>query len=100
MTLDISNTDKLNVFRQECARQGISLLPPDINRSEVEFSVEYDKGKTEKGAIRSALTAVRTVGAAPMGQIVAEREAAGAFRSAAHASALQSLTLIPSAVFC
>ncbi|WP_341702498.1 DNA polymerase III subunit alpha [Ferrovibrio sp.] len=81
MTLDISNTDKLNVFRQECARQGISLLPPDINRSEVEFSVEYDKGKAEKGAIRYALAAVRNVGAAPMGQIVAEREKGGTFRS-------------------
>jgi DNA polymerase-3 subunit alpha len=81
MTLDISNTDKLNVFRQECARQGIGLLPPDINRSDVEFSVEYDKGKAEKGAIRYALAAVRNVGAAPMGQIVAEREANGAFKS-------------------
>lgn len=79
MTLDISNTDKLNVFRQECARQGIALLPPDINRSQVEFSVEYDKH--EKGAIRYALSAVRNVGAAPMAQIVAEREKNGPFKS-------------------
>lgn len=79
MTLDISNTDKLNVFRQECARQGIALLPPDINRSQVEFSVEYDKH--EKGAIRYALSAVRNVGAAPMAVIVAEREKNGPFKS-------------------
>src|SRR5690606_5375692 len=79
MTLDISNTDKLNVFRQECARQGISLLPPDINRSEVEFSVEYDAAG--KGAIRYALAAVRNVGAAPMAQIVAERKTNGPFIS-------------------
>ncbi|HEX6956844.1 MAG TPA: DNA polymerase III subunit alpha [Ferrovibrio sp.] len=79
MTLDISNTDKLNVFRQECARQGIALLPPDINRSDVEFSVEYDAAG--KGAIRYALAAVRNVGAAPMGQIVAEREKGGTFKS-------------------
>jgi DNA polymerase-3 subunit alpha len=79
MTLDLSNTDKLNVFRQECARQGIGLLPPDVNRSEVEFSVEYDKA--EKGAIRYALAAVRNVGAAPMGQIVEERKAGGSFKS-------------------
>ena len=80
MTLDISNTDKLNVFRQECARQGITLLPPDINKSLVEFSVEYDKNH-EKGAIRYALSAVRNVGAAPMAVIVAEREKNGPFRS-------------------
>ncbi|WP_298728327.1 DNA polymerase III subunit alpha [uncultured Ferrovibrio sp.] len=79
MTLDISNTDKLNVFRQECARQGISLLPPDVNKSEVEFSVEYDANG--KGAIRYALAAVRNVGAAPMAQIVAERDKGGPFKS-------------------
>ena len=79
MTLDISNTDKLNVFRQECARQGITLLPPDVNRSEVEFSVEYDAAG--KGAIRYALSAVRNVGAAPMAQIVAERQQNGPFKS-------------------
>src|SRR5882672_6298203 len=40
MTLDLGNTDKLNVFRQELDRLGIRLLPPEINRSEVEFTVE------------------------------------------------------------
>ncbi len=79
MTLDISNTDKLNVFRQECVRQNIALLPPDVNRSEVEFSVEYDANG--KGAIRYALAAVRNVGAAPMSQIVAERDRGGPFQS-------------------
>lgn len=83
MTLDISNTDKLNVFRQECARQGIGLLPPDINRSAVEFAVEYDGDPAAggRGAIRYALAAVRNVGAAPMAQIVAERGVNGPFRS-------------------
>ncbi len=40
MTLDLGNTDKLNVFRQELKRLGIRLLPPDVNRSEVAFAVE------------------------------------------------------------
>src|SRR5215472_13469547 len=40
MTLDLGNTDKLNVFRQELDRLDIKLLPPDINRSEVTFAVE------------------------------------------------------------
>jgi DNA polymerase III alpha subunit len=42
MTLDLGNTDKLNHFRQELSRLGIALLPPDINRSDVAFSVETD----------------------------------------------------------
>src|SRR5690606_38211340 len=29
MTLDLGNTDKLNVFRQELSRLAIPLLPPD-----------------------------------------------------------------------
>ncbi len=79
MTLDISNTDKLNVFRQECSRQGIPLLPPDINRSEVEFGVE--QLADGKGAIRYALAAVRNVGAAAMAQVVAARKVGGPFKS-------------------
>ena len=77
MSLDIGNTDKLNVFRQECARLGIRVLPPDINRSEVEFSVEPVSGGS---AIRYALAAVKGVGAAAMREIVAERKANGPFK--------------------
>ncbi|HEV8015287.1 MAG TPA: DNA polymerase III subunit alpha [Stellaceae bacterium] len=77
MTLDLGNTDKLNEFRQECARLAIRLLPPDINRSEVEFSVEAAK---DGAAIRYALAAVKGVGAAAMREILAERKANGPFK--------------------
>src|SRR5471030_2166274 len=70
MTLDLGNTDKLNVFRQELARLGIKLLSPDINRSAVEFTVEDTKSGA---AIRYALAAVKGVGAHAMQSIVAER---------------------------
>ncbi len=33
MTLDIGNTDRLNIFRQEAQRLGVTVAPPDINRS-------------------------------------------------------------------
>jgi DNA polymerase III subunit alpha len=53
------------------------VLSPDINRSEVGFSVEM----TPQGAaIRYALAAVKGVGAAAMGEIVATRKAGGAFK--------------------
>ncbi|HZB90229.1 MAG TPA: DNA polymerase III subunit alpha [Stellaceae bacterium] len=77
MTLDLGNTDKLNVFRGECDRLGIKLLPPDINRSNVAFAVE----STPQGmAIRYALAAVKGVGAQAMRQLVEERAARGPFR--------------------
>jgi DNA polymerase III subunit alpha len=71
MNLDLGNTDKLNVFRQELARLGIKLLSPDINRSAVEFTVEDARSGA---AIRYALAAVKGVGAQAMQSIVAERE--------------------------
>jgi len=79
MMLDTGNTDKLNQFRQEATRLGIALLPPDINRSEVEFTVEADP-KTGKPAIRYALAAVKGVGGQAMRDLVAERRANGAFK--------------------
>ncbi|MEQ9641796.1 MAG: DNA polymerase III subunit alpha [Alphaproteobacteria bacterium] len=76
MTLDINNTDKLNVFRQEADRLDIELLPPDINNSAVEFSVEAKDGQ---GAIRYALGGIRNVGREAMRSLVAERDGNGAF---------------------
>src|SRR5579883_3288078 len=82
MTLDLGNTDKLNLFRQELDRHGIRLLPPDINRSEPEFSVEPDPA-TGRPAIRYALAAIKGVGAQAMADLVAERERRGPFKDLA-----------------
>jgi DNA polymerase-3 subunit alpha len=79
MTLDLGNTDKLNQFRQEAVRLRIALLPPDINRSDVEFTVETDP-KTARPAIRYALAAVKGVGAQAMHELLAERRVNGSFK--------------------
>jgi DNA polymerase-3 subunit alpha len=78
MTLDMGNTDKLNIFRQELQRLGIALLPPDVNASDAVFTVERtaDGGK----AIRYALGAVKGVGTAAMSALVAERAAGAPFK--------------------
>ncbi len=83
MTLDLGNTDKLSIFKQELKRAGISLLPPDVNRSEVEFSVERTTDPSEQpgGAIRYALAAIKNVGRQAMEALVAEREQGGEFAS-------------------
>jgi DNA polymerase-3 subunit alpha len=79
MTLDLGNTDKLNTFRQELARLGVPLLPPDINMSEPHFSVETSPDG--KQAVRYALAAVKNVGAHAMALVVAERKANGPYKS-------------------
>jgi DNA polymerase-3 subunit alpha len=67
MTLDMGNTDKLAEFRSEAGRLGITVEPPSINRSGVEFDVA---GTT----IRYALAALKGVGRAAVETIVAARE--------------------------
>jgi DNA polymerase-3 subunit alpha len=85
MTLDLSNTDKLAGHMQECARLGIPILPPDINRSGAEFRVEVTP--EGKQAIRFALAAVKRVGEAAMRDLVAARDACGPFASLADLAA-------------
>ena len=79
MTLDLGNTDKLNIFRQELDRLGIELLQPNVNRSLATFGVEYENG--EQGAIRYALAAVKNVGMHAMQALAAERSENGAYNS-------------------
>jgi DNA polymerase-3 subunit alpha len=80
MTLDLGNTDKLSVFKDELKRLGIPLLPPDINESGAAFTVCPPGEIYPNGAVRYALAAVKNVGAQAMSAVVAEREAAGPFR--------------------
>jgi DNA polymerase-3 subunit alpha len=43
MTLDLGNTDKLAVFKQDLNKMGIDLRTPDINESDALFKVEYEQ---------------------------------------------------------
>jgi DNA polymerase-3 subunit alpha len=72
MSLDISNTDKLAMFYQDARRSGVTIRPPDINRSDADFSVEG-------GEVLYALGAVRNVGLQAMQHLVSVREEGGRF---------------------
>jgi DNA polymerase-3 subunit alpha len=82
MSLDLGNTDRLNVFRQELDRLGVPLLGPDINRSGVEFTVEPRDHENGGGlaAIRYALSAIKNVGRGAMEAVVRERETNGKYK--------------------
>ena len=71
MSLSIGNTDKLAALRQEAERLGISVLPPDINRSGANF--KPDTTADGKPAIRYGLAAVKKVGMAAMEALVKAR---------------------------
>src|SRR5438046_8905740 len=84
---EINNTDKISVFVGECKRMGISILPPDINKSRLKFTPETWEGPqrpdtaaaTELNAIRYGLAAIKNVGEAAMAMAIGERDERGEF---------------------
>jgi len=71
--------DKIATAVAECRRLGIEVLPPDVNRSQVNFSIEPDEGGNP--AIRFGLNAIKNVGVGAVEPLVAERLKDGEFES-------------------
>lgn len=69
LTHNMSDIKKLNFFLGECRRMGINTLGPDINESQLNFSVN------EEEEIRFALAGIKGVGQAAVEAIVEERQA-------------------------
>jgi DNA polymerase-3 subunit alpha len=74
MSSEMSDTDKVRVFYEDCRANGITMLAPDINLSGYRFE---PVSATE---IRYGLGAIKGSGEAAIGAIVAEREANGPFK--------------------
>ena len=74
MSFDMAQTDKLSLFVEDIRRSGVECLPPDVNSSQADFSVE-------DGKVRYALGALKGVGEKAMEALVAERAAKGAYRT-------------------
>ncbi len=66
--------DKLNLYISECYRLGIKLLPPDINESGKEFTVN------NSGDIIYSLNAIKGLGASAVNNIITARKN-GSFKS-------------------
>lgn len=69
-----TRNEKIALIVSECKRMGLSLLPPDINMSDVEFTIEH-------GNIRFGLSAIKNVGDAAIESILEARVADGSFRT-------------------
>lgn len=68
LTHNKGDIDKINFFLRECKRLGIKALGPDINESELNFTVN------EKGAIRFGLSALKGVGETPVSELLKARK--------------------------
>src|SRR5437660_9675363 len=95
---EINNTEKISLFVGECKRMGISILPPDINRSGLKFIPEFAVDGSDDSAraaadqrsaitdrsynaIRYGLAAIKHVGTSAMEATICEREQRGDFQS-------------------
>ena len=80
MNNHIGTPEKFPKYKSGCKIHNIIVLPPDLNKSHVNFSVELIPGKNNPN-IRFGLAAVKNVGAAAADTIISEREANGDYKS-------------------
>lgn len=74
MTSVMDNTSKVSEYIFTCRQMGITILPPDINEGESNFSANDN-------SIRYALAAIKGVGRPVIDTIVAERIAGGCYKT-------------------
>lgn len=73
LSAEMNHTDTVVVMLAECARLGLNVLPPDINRSGYRFAVSSDQ------EVFYGLGAIKGVGESAIEGIMAERDANGKF---------------------
>ena len=74
LTCNKSDITKVTKFMEECKRMGVQVLGPDVNESELNFSVN------QNGAIRFGMAGIKGVGESAVGAIVREREKNGKYK--------------------
>ncbi|WP_228030473.1 helix-hairpin-helix domain-containing protein [Gimesia benthica] len=74
LSCGMESHERINEHVDDCRRMKIEVLPPDINRSDVEFSVDGEK-------IRFGMGAIKGVGEQALEEVVKEREENGQYSS-------------------
>jgi DNA polymerase-3 subunit alpha len=78
MSVSKNEIEKVALYAADCRRMGIQVLPPDVNKSYWDFSIEdQPEGKS---AIRFGLGAIKNVGQGPVDAILSSREKSGPFK--------------------
>ena len=73
ISLEASNAEKMSFYLKEARDMGIELIAPDINRSDVDFSVVNQE-------ILFGLKGIKSIGLASLKDIIEEREKKGPFK--------------------
>ncbi|MCX6704510.1 MAG: DNA polymerase III subunit alpha, partial [Candidatus Woesebacteria bacterium] len=74
LTAESDDKDKVTAAINECVRMKIKVLPPDINESEVGFTIVPEQNSLNGKGIRFGLSAIKNVGEAAIGAILSARE--------------------------
>jgi len=84
MTFEMSSTEKIAQYREECRGMGIDVAPPCINASDLDFTVqpgqESAEGSGARSSIRFGLGAIKGVGSKAVLAIMDERENKGLYK--------------------
>jgi DNA polymerase-3 subunit alpha len=75
LSRNINDIKKITTYMDETRRMGIEVLSPDVNESDVKFTVNRD------GNIRFGLGAIKGVGESAVLQLIEEREQNGLYKS-------------------
>jgi len=73
------NMEKVRSAIAECRRLGIKVLPPDMNKSRANFTIEKQDDKDT--AIRFGLASIKNVGSSPIEHVLSGRDSGGDFKS-------------------
>jgi DNA polymerase-3 subunit alpha len=76
LSVERNNTDKVAQYLAETRRMGIAVTPPNINRSDLDFTIETED---DRPIIRYGLGAIKNAGAAAIELILDERSSNGQF---------------------
>jgi len=82
MTSDMADTAKLGDYITEARTMGITVLPPDVNESQVGFAPAQNQAAAQPAsAIRFGLAAIKGVGQGAVEALLKAREQGGPFQS-------------------
>ncbi len=83
LSANMDDKDKLSMYIEDCKRFGIEILPPDVNNSCAEFTVEKlaepKEGSNFEFGIRLGLAAIKGCGRAVIDGMAEARESGGKF---------------------
>lgn len=80
LSAESSDSEKVSQAVHECRRMGIKVLVPDVNESDLDFSISADDESIEGKAIRFGLSAIKNVGNVAI-EIILEARKSGPFQS-------------------